>query len=392
MATVRRVARVHAAAWLVTAMLIGLLPLAVAGSAAAGENPFPSEWFWGDEKQRKQQDAMIGRPMPDLRLSEWINGPIKKRDLRGKIVVVDFWATWCGPCIRSIPHNNEMMEKYADDGVLILGVCGSSRGQDRMAAVAKEHDIRYPVARDATQRSAKAWRVMWWPTYAVVDRKGVVRAVGLQPNFVDDVVDIILEEQPMPEGEDGGEALAEEDVTEDTFEPFPAEFLEGDAGRRARLAEIEGQEAPPLEVRAWMNAQGLSKKKLEGKVILVDFWATWCGPCIRAIPKANAWQEKYVDEGLVVIGVCHSRGAENMGRVAKQHNIRYPIAADVDGATVKAYMVDSFPDYYLIDRAGRLRGADLRAGKVEEAIQVLLAEAPPEQEDDEGDDAVASAE
>ncbi|MEM9753075.1 MAG: hypothetical protein AAF916_06780 [Planctomycetota bacterium] len=56
--------------------------------------------------------------------------------------------------------------------------------------------MKYPSARDASLDNAKNWRVMWWPTYAVVDRDGVVRALGLSTSHVEDVVKMILEEQP----------------------------------------------------------------------------------------------------------------------------------------------------------------------------------------------------
>ena len=67
-----------------------------------------------------------------------------------------------------------------------------------------------------------------------------------------------------------------------------------------------------------------------------------------------------------------------MAAFAKQQNITYPVAADVGDKTTTAFRVDSFPDYYLIDRHGKLRVADLANGDLERAVQVLLAEKGPE--------------
>jgi thiol-disulfide isomerase/thioredoxin len=159
----------------------------------AGE--FPDDWTWDDKPaQRAGHAALEGKPMPALDVTGWINGEVKPADLKGKVVVVDFYATWCGPCMAAIPHNNEMLKKYQSKGLVVIGVCTSSHGQESFASNAKEHSIEYPAARDAELKSEKAWAVDYYPTYAVIDRKGIVRAIGLQPDYVETVVQKLLAE------------------------------------------------------------------------------------------------------------------------------------------------------------------------------------------------------
>ena len=170
----------------------------VLGGVAAFAGEFPDNWTWDDKpEQRASHAALEGKPMPPLNVSQWINGEVKPADLKGKVIVVDFYATWCGPCMAAIPHNNEMLKKYHDKGLVVVGVCTSSHGQEVFAANAKEHAMQYPLARDAELKSEKAWAVHYYPTYAVIDRKGVIRAIGLQPQHVETVVQKLLAE-PAP--------------------------------------------------------------------------------------------------------------------------------------------------------------------------------------------------
>jgi peroxiredoxin len=99
--------------------------------------------------------------------------------------------------MRAIPHNNELLKKYKDQGLVILGVCTSSDGQESFEANAQEHGIQYPAARDPELKSEKAWAVHYYPTYVIIDRKGIIRSAGLQPGYVEEVVKKLLAE-PAP--------------------------------------------------------------------------------------------------------------------------------------------------------------------------------------------------
>ena len=165
-------------------------------AAFAGE--FPDSWTWDDQpEQRIAHAALEGKPMPALQVADWINGGITADAIKGKVVVVDLYATWCGPCMAAIPHNNELLKKYKEKGLVIIGVCTSKNGQEKFAANAKEHGMEYPAARDPELKTEKAWAVHYYPTYAIIDRKGVVRIVGLQPSHVETVVKKLLAE-PTP--------------------------------------------------------------------------------------------------------------------------------------------------------------------------------------------------
>src|SRR5436190_17674008 len=70
-----------------------------------------------------------------------------------------------------------------------------------------------------------------------------------------------------------------------------------------RLTEVIGQDAPPVRADAWVNGPPLAESDLKGKVVLLDFFAVWCGPCVATFPDLRRWHEQYADKGLVMIGV-----------------------------------------------------------------------------------------
>jgi thiol-disulfide isomerase/thioredoxin len=180
--------------------LLPLLTIALLLSLPGLAGEFPAQWTWdtGDDSQYRTEHATLeGKPMPDIHVTGWMNGEVHPDDMKGKVVLVDFYATWCGPCMACIPHNNELLKKYKDHGLVIVGVCTNKKGQENMAQTVQDRGIEYPTARDSELLSQKAWHVHYYPTYAVIDRKGIVRAVDLQPQYVEYVIEKLLAE-PAP--------------------------------------------------------------------------------------------------------------------------------------------------------------------------------------------------
>ena len=154
---------------------------------------------------------------------------------------------------------------------------------------------------------------------------------------------------------------------EDNFDDFMNSF-----GAPTEKMSKRVLPAPSLDVSGWKNARPLNIASLRGKIIVLNFWTTWCGHCIDAIPHNKELVQEYGNKGVVLIGVCTSKGNELMPKIAQENNILYPIAQDNNRNTGKAYKVNAYPRYCVIDANGNLRFEDLKKREVEPAIKFLL--------------------
>lgn len=165
----------------------------------------------------------------------------------------------------------------------------------------------------------------------------------------------------------------------------PAMMAAGDAMRMAGPAAAgTPPPAPPLAgATQWLNSAPLTGEQLRGKVVLVDFWTYSCINCLRALPYVKAWEQKYRDQGLEVVGVhapefAFERDVGNVTRAMKELGITYPVAVDNQYAIWRAFGNQYWPAHYLIDARGRLRYhhfGEGNYGETERVIQQLLQEA-----------------
>jgi cytochrome c biogenesis protein CcmG, thiol:disulfide interchange protein DsbE len=130
------------------------------------------------------------------------------------------------------------------------------------------------------------------------------------------------------------------------------------------------------------NAKGepVALDKLRGKVVYVDFWASWCGPCRRSFPWMNEMQQKYGAKGFTVVAINVDKKRADADKFLALLPAGFPVVYDETGATPAAYAVKGMPSSYLIDARGNVsyveRGfVDESRGPLEERVKALLAAA-----------------
>ncbi len=115
------------------------------------------------------------RPAPDFTLSELSGKSLKLSDYRGRVVLLDFWATWCEPCRAEIPHFVELQDKYGSHGLQIIGV-SMDDSADPVPAFYKQFKMNYPVVMGNAQIGEEYGGVLGLPIAFVIDRQGFIRA------------------------------------------------------------------------------------------------------------------------------------------------------------------------------------------------------------------------
>lgn len=126
------------------------------------------------------QETAVGTPAPDFSGADrWYNSaPLGADDLRGKVVLVEFWTRECGNCLRVLPHTKALYDQYAKDGLVVVGVHTPEYDEERdpaaLQAAIRHYGITWPVAMDNASRIWNAYGNHYWPALYLIDRDGRV--------------------------------------------------------------------------------------------------------------------------------------------------------------------------------------------------------------------------
>jgi thiol-disulfide isomerase/thioredoxin len=125
----------------------------------------------------------------------------------------------------------------------------------------------------------------------------------------------------------------------------------------------------------------LAAGDLKGKVVYVDFWASWCAPCRASFPWLDGLYRKYGDQGLVVLGINKDQAPDDADKFLTRYPASFPLLRDPGDALAKGFAVRGMPSAYLIDRRGNIRHTHVgfrqdTAAELETLLVELLKESP----------------
>jgi cytochrome c biogenesis protein CcdA/peroxiredoxin len=277
----------------------------------------------------------VGQRAPDFEVNTLDGDTIKLSDLRGQAVLLNFWATWCGPCRIEMPEFQTIYELERDKGFTILAI-DFRESRDQVEPFVEDLGLTFTIGLDQSGDINQQYRVSSYPTSILVDGNGI----------------IVLKRS----GAINGQILAEELGKFETTIGGPKEVAKFEFGDIQNLEDIPvgvevGNRAPEFAITT-LQGDTVQLSKLQGKAVLINFWATWCPPCRAEMPAVQSAYEFQAEHGFHVVAVNNAETRSTVQRFVDELDLTFDVGLDEDGDINRQYRVSSYPTSYLVDGNG----------------------------------------
>lgn len=301
-------------------------------------------------------------------LKAWSGGPaLASAGMKGKPVLIVGWSSWLKSSQASLPIVQQAVEKYGAMGLEVVAV-HHTRGFDAAKKIIDDAKFTGRYAHDEKGEFFKAMKIEGGgPDYYLVDRAGNLRFAQIDRKSVEAAIEKLVKETPEeaakatapapssgPEsgGGGGGGSWKQPPASEYASAKWP------DVNKALEHAKnVQGKQLPVrLGKETWIT----EKPALEGKVLVLDFWATWCGPCIAVSPALDQLQTKHKGE-LVIIGMSGQKRPgkpEDVSAIKsflEKKPAKYSHANDTSQGVYKSLDIQAIPHVVVISSDGIVR-------------------------------------
>lgn len=330
----------------------------------------------------------VGKPAPQFKVKDLKGKEISLEKYRGQVVLLDFWATWCGPCIAELPNVQKTYEKYKDKKFEIIGI-SLDRSATQLDNFLKKGKLPWVHYWDDGGKVANQYSVTGIPSMFLLDGKGIIRTTDVRGGKLEKAVDTLVKENLLNPTDPNSKPKTIPATKMIKMKPTTAKEDEAQAIAK-KPEDFIGKPAPDFKVKD-LEGKELSLKDFRGKVVLIDFWATWCGPCIIELPKVKRTYAKFKDQKFEIIGISLDRTMDPLKAYIAKEELTWKHYWDEDKEVRNLFGVRFIPTALIIDGEGIVRKASVGGFDIETAVETLVKENLAKQTDEASTDPTESS-
>lgn len=303
-------------------------------------------------KKERFKPPIPGNPAPEFSFKNLEGEVVDLKDFRGKVVLLNIWATWCDPCKDEMPSMELLYRKLKDRGFEILAV-SIDKDSSIVKPFVEDLGLTFPVLLDPKGKITRLYRTIGIPENYIIDKRGIIKEkiIGardwLSKTYVDSLSQLLEEEKEL----------------ESFFQ-------------KLKIESLKIKRAPDFTLKD-INKKEVSLKDFRGKIVLLNFWATWCDPCKDEMPSMEGLYQRFQNKGFVVLAVNYLERREKVRKFVEKNKFTFTVLLDFYGKTLSSYGIWSIPVNFIIDKQGFLLGRaigprDWDSKETRELIDYLL--------------------
>ncbi len=285
-----------------------------------------------------------GDPAPDFRFEDAVGTTFALSDFRGKVVMLNFWATWCSYCVEELPNIQLIYDQWPADEVVLLTI-DKGEDLDTVTTFMQDEGYSFPIVMDTGQIVSVEYGVSAIPTTFFIDEEGTIQFIKTgyfhTTEDIEDVLNQIITTgsyvaepgEPEPEPDSAGLGFII------SCPENPGDSLEvGDVALDFKFQDADGQ--------------AVSLSDFRGKPIMVCFWATWCPYCNKQLPYLQQLYDQWLGTELVMITISKGEEPSTVATFMQDEGLSFPVITDSAQKASSQYGVSGVPTTFFIDEDG----------------------------------------